>query len=159
MLPRPQASQHPQLTVEEILRHLVEPHTSSQTPELRRDPIPSSVDTAQSHTTAIEQALKAMFPQISLHVPQTTMVEVQSAPTTCTLARSVEEVQKPAPSAPTVSSNASSTDNAVRLEQSLKSLFSDSVQAKAGSPVPSSSQGMPETKMVRLLLLFNVFSS
>ncbi|KAF9011014.1 hypothetical protein BDZ89DRAFT_1077944 [Hymenopellis radicata] len=145
---RPQASP----TIEEILQHFLEPQASSRTPEPERRPIPPSVDATQSHTTAIEQALNAIFPHISLRQPQRTPVEVQSASsTTSAPARPAENFEKSAPPAPAVSSNASSADNAGSLEQILKSLFGYSVQIKASTPngpssVPSSSQAISEPK-------------
>ncbi|KAF9018296.1 hypothetical protein BDZ89DRAFT_1073994 [Hymenopellis radicata] len=149
ILPRPQASDSRPLTIEEILQHLLEPQASSRTPAPERRPIPPSVDAAQSHTTAIEQALNAIFPHISLRQPQST--PVSASRTTSAPARPAEKVEKSTPPAPTVSPNASSADNAGSLEQILKSLFGDSVQIKASTPngassVPSSSQAISEPK-------------
>ncbi|KAF9033299.1 hypothetical protein BDZ89DRAFT_1063037 [Hymenopellis radicata] len=138
---KPQASP----TMEDILQHLLGPQPSSCTPEPERRPIPPFVGAAQSHTAAIDQALNAIFPHISLCQPQSTPVEVQSASsTTSAPARPAEKVDKSTPPVPTVS--ASSPDNTESL--------GDSVQIKASTPnaassVPSSSQAISEPKKVR----------
>ncbi|KAF8868360.1 hypothetical protein CPB85DRAFT_1364666 [Mucidula mucida] len=93
-----------------------------------RVPVVQPVDAGISHAASMEQTLKVLFPNATLHFPHQPKI-----------APSMRPEENPTPNAPTVSPQSAvqesattplhSTDTAIKLQQILTHLFVDAVQA------------------------------